>query len=103
MIVEYGATWMAKGIADLLRMYGPLWVAGKVPSGHAFVISGIEGNSDADAALTVYDPWPPGKGTVYPKTLLSEIYKKFPEATDYILHKSSAGQEVYIRPLPWVR
>jgi hypothetical protein len=58
--VEYGATWTAKAIAIFLRMDGPLWVAGKVPNGHAFVISGIEGNDDTDAVLTIYDPWPPG-------------------------------------------
>jgi hypothetical protein len=106
LVVEYGATWTAKGIADLLRRYGPLWVGGKLPSLHAIVVSGIEGSNDTDATLTIFDPWPPGTpgkgGTIFPAFPLIDFYKQFPEGTDYILHKTRANLELYPRRLPWL-
>jgi hypothetical protein len=80
-------SWSVDGLADLLKSQGPLWVAGNVPSGHAFVIAGMEGDGTPEGTrLIIYDPWPPNKGAVR-----SEVYadwmQKYPEATTYILHR----------------
>ncbi len=80
-------SWTVQGLADLLRNHGPLWVAGFVPSGHAFVISGMHGDGTPDGTtLTIYDPWPPGVGAIK-KVNLAAWIKKYPEATTYILHR----------------
>ena len=46
-------------VAMMLKSYGPLWFAGKHPSGHVVVITGI-----SPEGIRLNDPWPPGQGTI---------------------------------------
>ncbi len=62
-----------EGFADLLRAYGPLWVASKVNAPHIRVITGIAGDGTADGTVVaINDPAPVGKGSKYKRT-----YRKF--------------------------
>ena len=79
-------SWSTPGLANLMRR-GPIWVAGWVPSGHAVVYGGIHGDGTADGTLLViYDPWPPGRGTVRGE-LYGDWVRRHPAATTYILQK----------------
>jgi hypothetical protein len=58
-----------------------------VPSGHAYVISGMVGDGTPNGTmLTIYDPWPPNR-----RQIRSLSYGQwmgfFPLATTYILHR----------------
>jgi hypothetical protein len=62
-----------EGFADLLRAYGPLWVASKVNAPHIRVVTGIAGDGTADGTMVaINDPAPVGKGSKYKRT-----YRKF--------------------------
>ena len=70
----YPQSWSAVGLANVIRR-GPiathiLWnLSGYAPgvgsSGHFAVIAGIRGDDTAaGTTLRIYDPWPPGQGTI---------------------------------------
>jgi hypothetical protein len=70
----YPQSWSATGLANVIRR-GPvathiLWnLSGYAPgvgsSGHFAVIAGIRGDDTAaGTTLRIYDPWPPGQGTI---------------------------------------
>jgi Papain-like cysteine protease AvrRpt2 len=78
---EAPASYMPEGIEDMLRRYGPLWVASAVPGPHIRVITGIQvGKTAADTILYINDPWEkgmrvfrwPNRGSKY-----TENYKQF--------------------------
>lgn len=74
-------------LVDLLQDHGPLWVAGYVPNGHAYVLSGIKGDGTPQGTrITIYDPAPIGDGDVRVKTV-SDWLGEFPNAIVYILHR----------------
>jgi hypothetical protein len=52
-------TYSSAGLKETIAR-GPVWVAGAVPSGHAYVIAGYFGDQ-----LEICDPWPPGQGRRY--------------------------------------
>lgn len=86
LLVEYPQSWSVDGLAGLIRN-GPLWVGGAVPSLHAFVVGGINGDGTANGTiLTIYDPWPPGVGAVL-LVSYGQFMARFPMATMYILHR----------------
>lgn len=79
-------SWTLKGLASLLER-GPLWVAGRVPSGHAFVIGAMKGDGTAEGTeLTIYDPWPPGVGKIVEISYL-QFMQLHPMATMYVLQR----------------
>jgi hypothetical protein len=47
-----------KMIRDLLQRHGPLWTNGK---SHIVVIGGVD---EVMGSVLVFDPWPPGQGTI---------------------------------------
>ncbi len=60
-----------QGIQQLINR-GPVWTAGMVPSGHAYVIGGYSGTQ-----LHIFDPWPVNQGRTY-WTSFSEWMNKYP-------------------------
>jgi hypothetical protein len=86
--MHYPQSWTVQGITELIR-WGPLWVAGMQPSGHAVVIGSLWGDAKADGSGTgmlIYDPWPPGRGRIYP-AFYGDRLQQFPLMTMYILHR----------------
>jgi hypothetical protein len=82
----YPQCWTIEGLTDLLRR-GPIALMGPIPSLHAIVIGGIQGDgTDGGTQLTIYDPWPPNVGRVYNITYKS-LMNHFPMATMYLLQK----------------
>ena len=79
-------SWTVQGLTNLLQR-GPFVMAGRVPSGHAFVIAGI--NTDGTplgTVLTIYDPWPPNTGKKY-TVIYSQFMNKYPMASMYVLQR----------------
>ncbi len=58
--ILYPQCYTYQGFIDLLDAYGPLWVAGAVPSPHIRVVTGYYWG-----LLSVNDPWPPNRGEKY--------------------------------------
>lgn len=84
-----------QAFAELLRG-GPLWVAGVqslgVRSGgtqsmHAVVVASMWGNGSREGTmLEIYDPWPPGRGSIY-GTFYGERIASSPMGMAYILQR----------------
>jgi hypothetical protein len=84
--VEAPQSWMVAGLAAILRR-GPLWVGGAVPTLHACVFGAMWGTGQADGTvILIYDPWPPGQGSIYPMAYDTWM-QTYPMATTYILHR----------------
>lgn len=77
--LEYEApqTYTPQGLVDLVRSYGPLWVATHEGAPHIRVIAGISGDgTPTGTILTIYDPWQRGMrryrsnntGSIYTET-----------------------------------
>jgi len=80
-------SWSVDGLATTLEQNGPLWVAGYVPSGHAYVVGGMKGDgTPAGTKLTIHDPWPPGRGKTYDVNY-ADWMQRNPEGTTYVLHR----------------
>jgi len=58
--VEPPMCYTVRGIMDLLRAYGPLWVATWAPGPHIRVVRGMTGST-----VHVNDPWPVNQGRQY--------------------------------------
>lgn len=92
--LHYPQSWTIPGLAELLRK-GPVMLAGGLlrdaagkTHGHAVVVAGMVGDgTDAGTALSVYDPWPPGRGQVSPSVSYLTIMLAFPRATTYVLQR----------------
>ncbi len=74
---ETPQTYTVQGIVQLIRRYGPLWVATHEGAAHIRVIGGISGDGTPDGTvLRIYDPWQRGMrrfrsnntGSVYNET-----------------------------------
>jgi len=87
-------TWTVQGFAGLMRR-GPLWVGGVQPlgsptaiqAGHVVVVGSMWSNGSADGTmLLIYDPWPPGVGSMY-SVFYGERVTGSPLGTMYILHR----------------
>ena len=84
--IYYPQCWAIGGLIDLLR-HGPVALMGPIPSLHAVVIGGIEGDgTDGGTQLTIYDPWPPNIGRVY-RITYKNLMNQFPMATMYLLQR----------------
>lgn len=89
-------TWTVHGLAALLRSHGPLWVGGRVPlagtgpqSGHVVVAGAMWGDGAPDGsgtAVLMYDPWPVGRGSVYP-VIYGDRVQQYPLGSAYVLHR----------------
>jgi hypothetical protein len=84
--MEPPQSWTVDGLAALLRR-SPLWVAGQVPTGHAYVIAAMTGDGTPNGTtLTIYDPWPPNIGQIR-QVPYGQWVSLFPMSTMYILHR----------------
>jgi Papain-like cysteine protease AvrRpt2 len=82
----YPQCWLISGLTDLLKR-GPVALMGPIPSLHAIVIGGIEGDgTDGGTQLKIYDPWPPNVGRIY-NISYKNLMNQFPMATMYLLQK----------------
>lgn len=61
LVPESPQSYTVEGFADLLRNYGPLWVASAEPGGHVRVVTGMQGDGTPDGTtLYINDPWEQG-------------------------------------------
>jgi hypothetical protein len=105
-------THTVEGFAQLLRSYGPLWVASAEPGPHIRVVTGIKGDGTADGTLVyINDPWEQGmtsfqasnRGAQY-----TETYRQFVQKQSTLARQEqSLEAPVYIAHLPqlpdWMR
>jgi len=83
------------GLRKLLEEKGPLWVCAAVPSLHAVVVTGMYSDgSVGNTFVRVSDPWPPGQGSQYVRSLrrFAEEYEgvsDFPSVSVQVLHAES--------------
>lgn len=66
MAPEAPQSYTVEGFYNLLNTYGPLWVAGAVPSPHIRVVAGMRGDGTPDGTtLMINDPWETGMTTFH--------------------------------------
>jgi hypothetical protein len=88
-LTMYGPqTWSIEGLISLLKR-GPVVMMGNRPTGHAVVIAGIRSDGTAEHTyLTIYDPWPVGRGRVSSGVSYVRMMRRFPLTTRYMLQRS---------------
>ena len=80
-----GQCWAPEGLVSLLSR-GPAGVFGNVPTGHCFVLSGIETDGTWEGTfLTVHDPWPVNKGTIRRMIPYVKWMRSFPNSMRWVL------------------
>ncbi len=83
----YSAATMGISTLAGLLSNGPVMINGTVPMSHFYIISNLnKKDSDADAAITIYDPLPIGQGKIV-KTTISDLVARFPNAFYWALQK----------------
>ncbi|WP_431689114.1 papain-like cysteine protease family protein [Hahella sp. NBU794] len=109
---EAPQSYMIEAFVDLLRNYGPLWIATAEPGPHIRVVTGIHGDGTPDGTiLHINDPWEQGMSSFRPSnrgSQYTETYRQFEQK-----QATLAGQEmsykapIYIAHLPslpdWMR
>ena len=64
LVAEAPQSYSPSGFADLLRRYGPLWVASSVPGPHVRVVTGFQpAASELSSIVAINDPWEAGMTT----------------------------------------
>lgn len=104
-VPEPPQTYTVDAFADLLRNYGPLWVASAEPGPHIRVVTGIQGDGTPDGTLLyINDPWEQGMTIFRPNnrgSQYTETYRQFVEKQSTL-----GGQEInlnapiYVAHLP---
>jgi hypothetical protein len=93
----HAQSWMPDGLANMLRIRGPLmmnllwnapkYMTGKGSSGHMLIIAGIRGDGSPEGTtLRIYDPWPMNRGSKYSLTY-GPFMRKMPVSTYQLFHK----------------
>jgi hypothetical protein len=97
---EAAQSYTVAGFADLLRKYGPLWVASAEPGPHIRVVTGIVGDGTPGGTLVyISDPWEqgmaafrlPNNGSRY-----TETYQRFVEKQEQLARRESSLQGIYV-------
>jgi hypothetical protein len=84
-------SWTAEAFAELVSD-GPVVMMGALPNMHAVVIGGVVSDGTAEGTtLTIYDPWPPGRGSVY-SVNYETMMQRFPFSTMYLLQRPAAAR-----------
>lgn len=104
-VPEPPQSYTIEAFADLLRRYGPLWVATAEPGPHIRVITGIRGDGTPDGTqLDINDPWEQGmtsfkasnRGSQY-----TETFRQFEEKQSNLARQErSIAAPIYIAHLP---
>lgn len=104
-VAEPPQSYLIGSFVDLLRSYGPLWIASAEPGPHIRVVTGIHGDGTPDGTiLHINDPWEQGMAAFRPGnrgSQYTETYRQFEEKQARL-----AGQEravsapIYIAHLP---
>ncbi len=105
LVPEPPQSYTVEAFADLLRNYGPLWVATAEPGAHVRVITGIQGDGTADGTtLYINDPWEQGMDTFQPNNRgaqYSETYRQFIQKQAALANRETAIEApIYIAHLP---
>lgn len=105
LVAEAPQTYTVDGFRQLLRDYGPLWVAAAVPGPHIRVVTGFVANHDPNKArVVVNDPWErgmnafrlPNRGARY-----TESYTRFVQMNEALgTSELKEPQPVYVAHLP---
>ncbi len=104
-VPEPPQSYMIEAFADLLRYYGPLWVASAEPGPHIRVVTGIKGDGTPDGTiLYINDPWEQGmtsfratnRGSQYTETFRQFEQKQATLATQ----ERNIAAPIYIAHLP---
>ena len=104
-VAEPPQSYMIEAFVDLLRRFGPLWVASAEPGPHIRVITGIHGDGTPDGTiLHINDPWEQGMTQFNPNNRGSQYTETFSQFE--AKQASLVGQErsirapIYIAHLP---
>ncbi len=102
---EAPQSYTIQGFADLLRNYGPLWVASAEPGPHIRVVTGIQGDGTPDGTrLFINDPWEQGM-TVFREgnrgSQYTETYRQFIQKQETLARREmSYDAPIYVAHLP---
>ncbi|MFN8583647.1 MAG: papain-like cysteine protease family protein, partial [Gemmatimonadaceae bacterium] len=97
---EAAQTYTVHGFADLLRRYGPLWVASAEPGPHVRVVTGMIGDGTPTGTVVyINDPWEagmtgfrlPNRGAQY-----TETYQRFVEKQETLGRQEITQQGIYV-------
>ena len=97
---EPAQSYTVTGFADLLKRYGPLWVASAEPGPHVRVVTGIAGDGTPTGTLLyINDPWEagmksfrlPNRGAQY-----TESYQRFVERQETLGRQEIKQQGIYV-------
>ncbi len=102
---EAPQSYTVEGFADLLRSYGPLWVASAEPSGHVRVVTGMQGDGTPDGTtLYINDPWEQGMTSFRPSnqgSQITETYSQFVQKQEALADRTShLPGAIYVSHLP---
>jgi hypothetical protein len=97
---EAAQTYSVQTFADLLRRYGPLWVASAEPGPHVRVVTGLVGDGTATGTLLyVNDPWEQGMATFHLPNRgarYTETYQQFVDKQEALGRREIKLQGIYV-------
>lgn len=105
-------TYTVEGFEDLLKNYGPLWVASAEPGPHIRVVTGMKGDGTPDGTLVyINDPWEQGMTAFQPNNRgaqYTETYRQFVEKQSTLARQeANLNAPIYVAHLPqlpnWMR
>ncbi|CBL45771.1 Hypothetical protein HDN1F_21880 [gamma proteobacterium HdN1] len=104
-VPEPPQSYMISAFANLLRRYGPLWVASAEPGPHIRVITGIRGDGTPDGTtLYINDPWEQGMTSFQPSNRgaqYTETFRQFEEKQATLATRErNVRAPIYIAHLP---
>jgi hypothetical protein len=105
LVAELPKSYMIEAFVDLLRNYGPLWIASAEPTPHIRVITGIHGDGTPDGTiLDINDPWEQSLATFRPSnrgSQYTETFRQFEEKQATLAGQERAvGAPIYVAHLP---
>ncbi|HKU76265.1 MAG TPA: papain-like cysteine protease family protein [Pyrinomonadaceae bacterium] len=104
-VAEPPQSYMIEAFVDLLRRFGPLWIASAEPGPHIRVITGIHGDGTPDGTiLHINDPWEQGMTVFNPNnrgSQYTETFTQFEEKQATLVgQERSIRAPIYIAHLP---
>jgi hypothetical protein len=100
LVPEPAQSYTVSGFAELLRRYGPLWVASAEPGPHIRVVTGMVGDgTPAGTQVHINDPWEQGMATFrLPNqgARYTETYQRFVDKQQMLGRQESALQGIYV-------
>lgn len=105
LVPEAPQSYTVSGFSELLRNFGPLWVATAEPGAHIRVVTGIHGDGSPDGTtLHINDPWEQGMNAFQPDnrgSQYTETYRQFVQKQARLADREmDIDAPIYVSHLP---